>query len=119
MSNIPSRVFSSSALLAFLLLLLTVLGPQRSHTSAQTTRPLLFSDQDSTRAIAVDSVTNKREPFSAIAPVSFAADNCTRVMLFAGNLRLTADETFNAVTADAEDESHNIHLLSVEYVGVV
>ncbi|HZE69091.1 MAG TPA: heme-binding protein [Pyrinomonadaceae bacterium] len=119
MSNVRSRKFFASALLAFLLLLVTVLGPQPPQTSAQTTRPVLFSDRDSTRAIAVESVTNKREPFSAIAQLSFSADHSTRVMLFAGNLHLAAGETFSAVTADAEDESHNIHLLTVEYVGVV
>jgi uncharacterized protein GlcG (DUF336 family) len=40
-------------------------------------------------------------------------------MLFAGNLRLAAGDTFASVTADAEDESRNIHLLAVEYVGPV
>src|SRR6185295_2953793 len=99
------------------LLLSTTLYFPRS--SAQSTRPVLFSDADSTRAIAVDSVTRKREPFTAVADVAFGRDKSTRVMLFAGNLRLAAGETFSAVTADAEDESHNIHLLDVEYVGPV
>jgi uncharacterized protein GlcG (DUF336 family) len=93
-------------------------SPSREST-AQSTRPVLFSDAESTRAIAVDSITRKREPFSAIAQVSFAQDGCTRVMLFAGNLRLASGETATAVTADAEDESHNIHLLTVEHVGPV
>jgi uncharacterized protein GlcG (DUF336 family) len=114
-----NRIFSRYVLLAvpLCLLLLTILHFPK--TSAQSTRPVLFSDADSTRAIAIDSVTNKREPFSAIAPVSFAEDKCTRVMLFAGNLRLAPGETFTAITADVEDESHNIHLLKVEYVGPV
>jgi uncharacterized protein GlcG (DUF336 family) len=89
------------------------------NSGAQTTRPVLFSSEDSTRAIAVDSITNKREPFSVVPPVSFSSDKCTRVMLFAGNLRLQSGEDIAVVTADAEDESHHIYPLKVEYVGPV
>ena len=87
--------------------------------SAQSSRPVLFSDAFSTRGVVVDSVTNKREPFSPTATVSFAADRCTRIMLMAGNLRLAAGEGIQVVTADAEDESHQIYSLNVEYVGPV
>jgi uncharacterized protein GlcG (DUF336 family) len=118
MNNAGSRIFLRILLAASLLLSATVL-PALFSTSAQTTRPILFSEAESTRAIAIDSVTSKREPFAATADVSFSADKLTRMMLFAGNLRLATGETAAAVTADAEDESHNIHLLSVEYVGPV
>lgn len=87
--------------------------------SAQTIRPVLFSDADSTRGVVVESVTNKREPFSPTATVSFASDNRTRVMLIAGNLNLSANEGPEAVTADAEDQSGRIYSLKVEYVGPV
>ena len=87
--------------------------------SAQSSRPVLFSDAFSTRGVVVDSVTNKREPFSPTATVSFAADRCTRIMLMAGNLRLAPGEGIEVVTADAEDESHQIYSLNVEYVGPV
>jgi len=40
-------------------------------------------------------------------------------MLFAGNLQLAPNEGSNAVTADAEDVSHNIYPLTVEHVGPV
>jgi uncharacterized protein GlcG (DUF336 family) len=89
------------------------------NPAAQSTRPVLFSSEDSTRAIAVDSITNKREPFSVVPPVSFSEDKCTRVMLFAGNLHLQSGESFDVVTGDAEDESHQIYSLRVEYVGPV
>ncbi len=67
----------------------------------------------------MESVTKLREPFSAIAPVSFGADNSTRIMLFAGNLQLTPGEGSSAVTADAKDASGQIHSLTVEHVGPV
>src|SRR5215510_4544108 len=116
MNNEGSRVFVRVLLAASVLFSATVI-PGLINSSAQTTRPVLFSEMESTRAIAIDSVTSKREPFKAVPDVAFSSDNLTRVMLFAGNLRLAPGETFAAVTADAEDESHNTHLLTVEYVG--
>ena len=88
-------------------------------SNAQTPRPVLYSRPDSTRAIAVDSVTSTREPFAVTTPVAFSTDRSTRVMLFAGNLRLQDGEGFSVVTADAEDEAHTIFPLSVESVGPV
>ena len=88
-------------------------------STAQSTRPVLFSEAESTRAIAVESVTNKREPFATTSTVSFSADKGTRVMLFAGNLRLAPNESTNVVTADAEDVSHHVYELKVEHVGQV
>ena len=117
-SRILSR-WSFLLALAALLMLSLAAGLRFPHTSAQTPRPMLFSEQQSTRAIAVESVAKTREPFSAVARVPFAADNKTRIMLFAGNLRLAPNEGSNAVTADAEDASHNIYPLAVEYVGPV
>jgi uncharacterized protein GlcG (DUF336 family) len=87
--------------------------------SAQTNRPVLFSDPESTRGLVVESVTHTREPFSPIETVSFASDRRTRIMLIAGNLRLNPGEGMDVVRADAEDESGHIYSLKVEYVGPV
>lgn len=54
-----------------------------------------------------------------MVPVSFGADNKTRIMLFAGNLQLAADEGPEAVSAEAEDALHNLYTLLVEHVGPV
>lgn len=107
--------------LAFATLLVLSFGGLvwQTRSTAQSTRPILFSREDSTRAIAVDSVTNTHEPFSVVAPVAFSPDHSTRVMLFAGNLHLQGGEAFDVVTADAEDESHNVFSLQVEFVGPV
>ena len=114
----------TTSLFVLVLCILTLLFAQNSlksgnTTSAQNSRPVLFSDADSTRAVVIESVTNKREPFSPLATVSFAADKHTRIMLIAGNLRLAPGEGIDAVTADAEDESRNIYTLKVEYVGTL
>ena len=108
----------------FTLLVLTFLTlhsnlQSSSEALAQTGRPVLFSAPDSTRAIVIDSVTSKREPFSPVATIAFAADKRTRLMLIAGNLKLAQGEGPEAVSADAEDASHNIYQLKVEHVGPV
>lgn len=121
-SRLNSRWYSFFALVVLLMLSL-VAGRRFPLTSAQTpsnpTPPILFSEPQSTRAIAVESVAKTREPFSVAANISFAADNKTRIMLFSGNLVLAPNEGNNAVTADAEDVSHNVYPLTVEYVGPV
>ena len=89
------------------------------EANAQQTSPVLISHADSTRAIAFDSVTHRREPFTTIAPLAFGADSATRIMLFAMNLQLQPGETASAVTADAEDADHNLYQLTVEHVDAV
>ena len=83
------------------------------HAGAQSSAPVLISQSDSTRAIAFDSVTRRREPFNTTAEVSFGSDSATRIMLFAMNLQLQSGETAAAVTADAEDSSHSHYSLLV------
>jgi uncharacterized protein GlcG (DUF336 family) len=89
------------------------------RTAAQTSRPILISEATSTRAVAFESVTQKREPFQLTSSVQFSADNRTRIMLFCMNLDLQPGDTSSAVTAEAEDGSHRIYPLTVEYVGPV
>src|SRR5438132_9528047 len=89
------------------------------RVTAQANGPILISEELSTRAVAFDSATHKREPFSTFAPISFGPDNLTRIMLFATNLKLQAGEGTDVVSADAEDGSHRLYALTVEYVGPV
>lgn len=74
-------------------------GGKPAHADA----PVLISEPTSTRAIAMDSVTWKREPFPLVQPIPFSLDSRTRVMLFARNLDLLPGEGASAVTAEAED----------------
>ena len=104
-------------LLTFLLMVVSFVN--FVNTGAQTTRPTLISHPDSTRAIAFESVTRQREPFTTMAQVRFGSDSATRIMLFAMNLQLQAGETASAVTADAEDANHTIYPLTVEHVASV
>jgi len=87
--------------------------------NAQQTSPVLVSHVDSTRAIAFDSVTRNREPFTTTTQIKFGSDSATRIMLFAMNLQLQPNEPATAVTADAEDTQHSLYPMTVEYVGSV
>jgi len=101
--------------------LLLVIGSQSLTRSAhsQVNKLTLISEETSTRAVAVDSVTQTREPFSLTSTVRWGSDNRTRIMIFAMGLNLQPGETATSVTADAEDGAHRIYQLEVEYVGPV
>jgi len=107
--------FLFAACACLLLLLNGPNVPRRTH--AQTNKVRLISEETSTRAVAVESVTQTREPFATISQVTWGSDNRTRIMLFA--MGVAAGENASAVTADAEDGAHHIYHLTVEYVGVV
>jgi len=113
-----SRVSFHIALVAAILVvhLVAPLSRRLPAANAQNNRPVLFSAADSTRGIAVESVTRTREPFTPTASISFGTDNRTRIMLIAGNLRLAPGERPETVTADAEDGLHRIYSLKVEHV---
>ena len=81
--------------------------------------PVLLTKPNSTRALAVESVTLVTEPFAPAANPAFSADSRTRVMLFANNVFLLPGETAANVTAAAEDANHLVYPLTVEYVGAV
>ena len=94
----------------------TLLFPTRARVASA---PILLTKTNSTRALAVESVSLLTEPFAPTAPVPFGADPRTRVMLFANNLTLLPGDTAASVTASAEDGNHIQYPLAVEYVGNV
>jgi choice-of-anchor B domain-containing protein len=91
---------------------LFVLRPTMNSVAA----PQLLTEWNSTRAIAVDSVTRMREPFSVDSRLNFSVDGRTRVLLFAAGVNLAPGESPAAVTAQAEDALGRIYPLTVEYV---
>ena len=83
-------------------------------------KPILLAEENSNRAIALDSVMLVRDPFS-IPTVNdfFSLDGRTRIMLFAANAELLAGENISVFTAQAENSQQTIFPLTVEYVGKV
>ena len=95
---------------------------QPLNTSGDAAAPLLITEADSTRAIVLDSVTCKGEPFTSrsVIPWSGAADQQTRVSLFAMNIGPSfGDPDVASITVDAEDFAHNHYPLLVESVSEV
>ena len=83
------------------------------------TTPILISQETSTRAIAIDSLSFTSEPFALNSLFASGSDRRTRVTLFALNLSLQPGEDLSLITADAEDATHQHYNLPVEYVGPV
>jgi uncharacterized protein (DUF1800 family) len=91
----------------------------RAAAAATNKKPILISQATSTRAVAFEAVTMKAEPFALTNSWNYAADNRTRVCIFAMDLELLAGEGANAFTSDAQDGNGKIYPLRVEYVGQV
>ena len=81
--------------------------------------PALLSLESSVAAVALDSVTFVRDPFSQRTIHNFSSDQRTRISLFALNVELLPSETISVVSAQAEDSQHRIFSLPVEFVGKV
>jgi hypothetical protein len=81
--------------------------------------PELISQANSTRAVALESVTWVREPFRPTQAIPFSSDSRTRIVLYARNLELLAGEDASAVRAEGEDATRTRYPLTVEYVGKV
>ncbi|MCM3869451.1 MAG: hypothetical protein ND895_01970 [Pyrinomonadaceae bacterium] len=97
-----------------------IAGPQfvRAQTPAG---PILLTEENSQRAIALDSVTHVRDPLPVVALNNFmlGRDPRTRVALFGINLDLLPGENASAVTAQARDSLSRNYSLRVEAVGKV
>ena len=111
----------SERLAAIASLALTLLVICGSAAAAPQQSPVLFSvSATSNRAVALESVSMRAEPFSLSSEANFSPnDPRTRIELFCMNLDLLAGEGANALTADAEDAAHNHYSMNVEYVGQV
>jgi hypothetical protein len=102
-----------------LILLSIILAAGFVSAAAKPNSPVLVSESNSTRAIALDAVIFTREPFAPTSFYNWGQDQQTRVMIFCLNVTLQPGEDLTAFTADAEDAAHKHHSLIVEYFGPV
>src|ERR1051326_1086112 len=100
----------------FVLLLMCFSGTVAAATNKQ---PVLLSQDTSTRAIALESVTFRSEPFQPTTSPAFSSDTRTRICIFAMSLELLPGEGANAFTADVQDASGKLYPLRVEFIGQV
>ena len=80
---------------------------------------ILFTEPNSERAIALDSVILVRDPFLISTTTNLSSDRRTRIMIFSPNLSLMPADSFSTVSAQAEDRQHNIYPLTVEFIGKI
>jgi hypothetical protein len=81
--------------------------------------PVLLIEESTDHAIAFDSVTQTRDPFSLTNPHNLSINQRTRVSLFVWQLGLLPGDTASAVTVQAKDNLGMIYPLTVEFVGPV
>ena len=79
--------------------------------AAQTQAPALLVQPNTNRAVALESITNRREPFSPTSSVQFGSDSRTRIAVFALNAQLNTGEGISAFAADVQDGSGRFYPL--------
>ncbi|MBC8029577.1 MAG: DUF1800 domain-containing protein [Pyrinomonadaceae bacterium] len=118
-TNLP-RCWPKRVLRLVSLFLFAAICTSASLTHAATNKsPVLISDANSTRAVALEAVTLKAEPFPLTSTVKFSNDTRTRICIFAMNLELLPGEGANAFSADAQDAAGKRYPLRIEFVGAV
>ena len=113
----PRRALNG--LLTLLALMIAVCAVAVPIHAASPKAPVLLSEATSTRAIALESVSLKGEPFPLTQNIPFGSDPRTRIAIFATNIELLAGEGTNAFTADVQDAAGKRYPLKVEYSGTV
>jgi hypothetical protein len=80
---------------------------------------VIFTEEGSQRALALDSVNLLRDPFVGNTTLNFSGDHRTRLILLAGNIDLLAGETSSVVTVEADDGLGGTYPVTVESVSKV
>lgn len=81
--------------------------------------PILLTQQNSLRALTLDSVTWISEPFGVANTNNFSTDQRTRLTLLATNIELRQGEPITAIEAQAENSLGQVFPLTVEHYGSV
>ncbi|HET6975746.1 MAG TPA: choice-of-anchor Q domain-containing protein [Pyrinomonadaceae bacterium] len=76
--------------------------------------PVLLTEDLTDHAIALDLVTQTRDPFSLINPFNLSNDQARRVSLFVWHLGLLPSDTVASVQVVARDDEGRIYTLPVE-----
>jgi len=76
--------------------------------------PLLLTEDDSLKALAVDSIFYQRDPLPLLNNNNLGSDKRTRITLLLVDLDLFSGELLSVITAQAIDQSQVAHDLPVE-----
>lgn len=81
--------------------------------------PVLLTENNTEHAVALDSVTQTRDPFALTNRFNLSIDQRQRVSLFVWHLGFLPGDEATAVTVLAEDAEGRVYSLAVEFVGPV
>ena len=85
----------------------------------QTPGPVLLTEQNSQRAIAIESATFVRDPLPVVNPNNLSHSRRTSLALFGTNMDLLPGENASAVIVSARDSRSKTHKLLVDFVGKI
>jgi hypothetical protein len=77
--------------------------------------PVLLTDSETGRALALSSVTHLRDPLPFASDTNLTSDRRTRLLLFARNIDWLRVNPNAPLTVQAEDASHRVFNLTVEH----
>lgn len=97
----------------------TLNGRERGFMLTPTDPPVLLTEPDSTRALALSSVTFERGPFTLSTAHNFSADRRRRITLLARNVEFAPNEGVQQLVVRAEGAQGETHQLPIEHVGRV
>jgi CSLREA domain-containing protein len=81
--------------------------------------PVLLTEESTDHAIALDLVTQARDPFSLLNPHNLSSDQARRVSLFVWRLGLLPSDTIASVHVTARDDEGRTYDLPVEALSPV
>lgn len=90
-----------------------------NFTIHSTAPPAIFAEGTTNRAVALDSVLFRPDPFNLLNVQNFSLDQRTRITLFVVGLQLLPGENNSVITAQAEYAGNGPFPLVIEYVGKV
>ncbi len=96
-------------------------GPQSTTRSItiEVLTPVLLTEELTDHAIALDLVTQTRDPFSLLNPFNLSADHRRRVSLFVWRLGLLPSDTVMSVQVIARDDEGRAYDLPVEALATI
>ena len=94
-------------------------GQERAFLLTPTQPLVLLTEPDSASALALDSVTFERGPFTLSSAHNFSSDGRRRITLLARNLEFAPGENVQQLSVRAEGPMGETHLLPIEQVGRV
>lgn len=78
--------------------------------------PVLLTEENSERAIALESVTFVRDPFSLTSEHNLSSDKSTRIILLASNVEGIPGEDLSTLKAQMEGTQGPVYDLEVESI---